>query len=192
MTLNNNNENNQLPIISIANYEAKLDYILSKLDALSGQIRVLTDTLAVHVKNNIETTAKLQEWVNDQIAYRLFREEMEENRLKLEIAEKNIEIKYLSQQIGNLTEENHEADQLRMKLEKQNLEMDKLTEEYAMLKNAKQNTTDRMKAAKPKTDSEELVMSAKKAAVTALVTSLILGTGAFIYWLLRLYIVSNP
>lgn len=171
--------------------DARFMEIMARLEQLTSHVSSLSETLASHVRANIETMQEVRDHIGQQMAYRLFREDVEENKLRMEIAQKNLEISFLEKRINNLTEENSEVDDLRLNYEKQKLELENLRTMQTLLKTTKSTTQDKLKAMAPKTLGERARETAVLAAVGTLTTAGVTSVLAFIYFLIRLYMAAN-
>lgn len=169
-----------------------LQAVGTDLGALARNVRTLSDVLSTHVRSNIETLKEIREYIGSQIAYRYYREDIEGNRLSLEIEQKNLEIKYKEKL---LQEEATENDAMKLEIEKLKLEKASLQSNLEVLKVVKSSTQERLKAMPP-SPPENLGSRAKSTfiltAVAFLTTSLLGGILAVIIFVIRLYVQSNP
>jgi hypothetical protein len=164
-----------------------------QLGALARTIQTLSDVLSTHVRSNLETLKEIREYIGSQIAYRSYREGIEENKLKLDIDQKNLEIRYKEKL---LQEEATENDALKLEQDKLKLELASLKENLEVLKVVKSTTQERLKVMPPPQPADNLPSQAKKAiimtSVAFLTTSVLGGILAVIIFVIRLYILSNP
>lgn len=166
------------------------DEVVQRLDILLAQVRVMSQTLTQHIRQNIDTMQEVRDYIGQQMTYRLFREDLEENKLRMEIAQKNLEIEFFKKRIESLTDENSEQDKIILEFEKVKLEKDAMMESLAILKSTKQTTSQKMKAITPPTrwaKIQETILLTTAGTITAAVVG---GIIAFVVFLVRLYFHS--
>lgn len=168
---------------------------------LTDSIQTLNATLALHIKQNIETFDAMNEYIAEQIRYRVFRQGMEENNLQLELDRKNIELKYLEDKIHKLETEVKEDDdatlQLKLDRERQHLEIEALKRNIDILENVKKSTKDRIPSVKTAMAQPSLLPSKIKdtimlTAIGTLTAAATTGAIAFAIWVIRFYIEHTP
>ena len=163
------------------------------IEKLRLTIQALNDVLASHIRTNLETLQEVREYIGNQLNYRLLREDMEEQRLRFEIDQKNLDLQLMEKRVDALMEENLEADQLRVEVKKAKLEVKSLRDQLELVKTARDNTNEKMKALpteKPKGLSEKLRETMVLTAASVATASVLGGILAFLYWGLRQWILS--
>jgi hypothetical protein len=167
--------------------------IEKQISRLAQTVQSLSNVLSTHVRSNLDTLKEIREYIGSQIAYRSFREGIEENQLKLQIEEKNLEIRYKEKL---LLEETTESDALKLERDKLRLEMETLKKNLEVVQLVKNTTQEKMKAMQSSQPSGNLPSEAKKTflltTVAFLTTSVLGGVLAIIVFVIRLYIQNNP
>lgn len=175
----------------------KLVEMEQTLKELKEAISALSNTLALHVKQNIDTFHSMNEYIGEQMSYRLFRQGMEENNLSLELAKRNLELEYLEKQVKAVEQEKEEestqAERLHLEVERQKLEIENLRKNIDILENVRKSTKDKIQPVKVEDPfarkmRETLVLTVIGTTTAATVGGII----AFILWLVRLYLQSAP
>jgi len=186
MTLDPNNQNQDTTNKEIA----------SMIGSLTRTVQSLSEVLSTHVKSNLETLREIREYIGSQIAYRAYREDIEENRMKLEIEQKNLEIKYKEKL---LQEETTESDAMRLERDKLKAELETLKKNLEVVQLVKHSTQEKIKAGgihSHASSNSNLTHDAKKTiimtAIAFLTTSFLGGVITIIYFVVKLYITNNP
>lgn len=175
--------------------------LMDEMKAMNESIKILTQTLAAHVKQNIDTFSSMQDYISEQMTYRLFRQGMEENNLALELKKKELELEFMEKKYKVLEDE-HQSDtvqteSLKYEYARQKLEIENMQQNIEILKNAKSSTQDKIKAVKAQEAPPDPFN--KKMRETVILTGLgtltatgVAGIIAFFVFLVRLYIQGNP
>lgn len=177
MTLDPNNQNQDTTNKEIA----------SMIGSLTRTVQSLSEVLSTHVKSNLETLREIREYIGSQIAYRAYREDIEESRLKLEIRYKE----------KLLQEETTESDALKLERDKLKIELETLKKNLEVVQLVKHSTQEKMNAVQAKPSSNGgLSQRAKETialtTVAFLTTSFLGGVITIIYFVVKLYITNNP
>lgn len=161
-------------------------------------MRVLSETLAAHVRQNIETFHEVREYIGDQMSYRLFRQNLEENNLQLELAKKALELEYAEKRFAALEKEHlegtEETDRLKLEYEKQKLEIEALRKSHDLLQGARNSTKDKMKtvANQPNPFHQKMKETFILTGIGTLTAASVGGVIAFFVFFIRFYIMNNP
>jgi predicted nuclease with TOPRIM domain len=162
---------------------------------LAATIHALNEVLASHIRANLETLKEIREYIGNQLNYRLMREDMEEQRLRYEIAQKDLDLELMGKRVNALIEETEDADQTRLEFEKAKLEIELLRQQLETLKAARESTKDKVKPAadnKEKTLAIRMKETAMLTATSVVTASVLGGVLAFLYWGLRQWLLSAP
>jgi hypothetical protein len=174
---------------------AKLKDILESNASTRDTMRILTETLAAHIRQNIDTIQKINESISEQMSYRLFRQNLEENNLQLELAKKSLELDFAEKRYNALAhtheEDTEETDRLRYEHQKQQIELDSLKKNLEILQNSKSSTQNKIKASSSSPSSQKIKEVILFTGVGTLTAAAVTGLIAFVLWLARLYITSN-
>lgn len=177
------------------NHDVTNKEVSHQIAALTRTVQMLSDVLSTHVRSNIETLKEIREYIGSQIAYRSYREGIEESRLKLAIEEKNLEIRYKERLLQDEATAN---DALKLEQDKLKLELESLKENLEVLKVVKSTTQEKLKAmphAQPQSNSvtnNDLKRTITLTATAFLTTAFLSGVGLLISFLIRQYILSTP
>lgn len=175
--------------------------LLEETRAVRESLQVLSGTLAAHVKQNIDTFSSMQEYISEQMAYRLFRQGMEENNLALELKKKELELEFMEKKYHALESEHQndtvETESLRYEYARQKLEIENMQKNIEILKGAKHSTNERMKSVKAAAVTPDPFEKKMKETfiLTIIGASTAAGVGAviaFLVFLVRLYIQNSP
>jgi len=178
----------------------EIDATTQAIIELRESVRTLTKTLAAHMQQNIDMTTKISDYIGEQMSYRLFRQDIEERNINLQLAQKALELEFMEKKYKALElehdEETEESQQLKLDRERQKLEIDALKVSLANLQDAKHSTKDKLKTVTVSTHPEGLERRVKDTivltAAAAVTAAFIGGTVAFIVWLLRFYVQNTP
>jgi hypothetical protein len=176
----------------------KLQSIESAILQERESVRILSETLATHIRQNIDTMQKINEYIGEQMAYRMYRQGMEENNINLQLQQKTLELRFLEDKYKALETEHKEEDtvqeQLRYERDRQKLELENLRKNLEVLQLAKTSTKDKI-AAMPKVGKDKMEKIKDTITLTAIGTLTAASVGgviAFFIWLMKLYITSSP
>lgn len=175
----------------------QLTDILQSIEALKRTLQTLSETLATHIAQNIGATQQMSDYIGEQMSYRLFRQGLEENNLSLQLAQRNLELEFLEKRYkaleGELREESEESVGLAFERDKQKLEIETLKRNLDLLQVAKRSTNEKIKAIVPPVSlSTRMRDTFVLSTIGTLTAAAVGGTIAFVVWLVRLYITSNP
>lgn len=171
-----------------------------EIRALKSTVQALSETLSVHLKQTNETFVRMNEFIGDQMSYRLFRERIEENDLQLELAKKEVQLEYLAKQYDALQKEqkieDEESRKLQLAYETQKLEIEHMKKTQEMMQDVKKSTKDRIQSVKAQAITNPLSHKVKEAVVLTsvgtLTAAVIGGVIAFVIFFIRFYIQNTP
>lgn len=179
--------------------EEQLKSIESRITELSASFNTMSQTVAINMKQNIEMMRSINEYISEQMSYRLYRQNLEENNINLQLQQKAIELQFMQKKFDALSaekqEDDAEAQDLKIEREKLKLEVETLKKNLDSLQENKQSTKDRVKTIKVNSVEDKHDKIIDTVTMTALGTLTAIGvTGvvAFILFLVRLYIQSSP
>lgn len=173
----------------------------SKITELSSAVQTLSQTMAVHMKQNLEMMRSINEYIGEQMSYRLYRQNLEENNINLQLKQKEIELSFLKKKFDSLSaekqEDDAESEALRIEREKLRLEVEALKKNLESVRDSRSSTKDKVNTLKlanntPESGNAKIKNTIILTAIGTLTAAVVTGTLAFVVWLIRFYIQNNP
>jgi chromosome segregation ATPase len=181
---------------------ATLEDIQKVQSSMQEAIRSLSETLANHMKQNIDMLDGVNRYIGDQMQYRTFRQNIEENNLTLELEKKRLELEFAQRRMKQLEDEQHEDDEdtktIRLEYEKQKLEIESMKRSMDILQEARHSTQEKIKsmksttAAPPPAFSQKMKETIILTALGATTAAAVGGVIAFFIFFIRFYIENAP
>jgi myosin heavy subunit len=190
---------------TISSFEVQMQ-IFNKLLNMEREMKdmkeafqTLSQTLAINMKQNLDMMKHIDEYIGEQMSYRLYRQNLEENNIQLQLKQKELELKFLQQKYDDLSTEKQEDDaesrDLKLERERMKLEVETLRKNLEALQENKHSTKDRiptLKVQSPQEMSKELKDAIFLTAIRTLTATTVVGIIAFFVWLIRFYIENTP